>query len=122
MGICGGLIMLYLDNINEQISWDIDIFLYGILGSVVATLFELIIGESLKLLQLNAMWDYSDMPLNFDGIICLPFSLIWIVLSIVGVFIADAINYYVFEKLPVPYYKMFGKTIIRFKEKKCKLV
>lgn len=31
----------------------------------------------------------------------------------------DAITYYVFEELPVPYYKLFGKVILRFKEKKC---
>lgn len=46
---------------------------------------------------------------------CLPFSLIWIALSICAIILADTINYYVFHELPVPYYKLFGKTIIRFK-------
>ncbi|MGN0464889.1 MAG: hypothetical protein ACI4F9_00900 [Lachnospiraceae bacterium] len=38
-----------------------------------------------------------------------------------GIWVADAINYYVFEELPVPYYRIFGKVRIRFKEKYCKL-
>jgi len=27
-------------------------------------------------------WDYSDMPLNLDGLVCLPFSLCWTVLAL----------------------------------------
>ena len=50
------------------------------------------------------------------------FSIAWFFVSIGGVFIADAINYYVFEELPVPYYKLFGEIVIRFKEKNCKLI
>lgn len=60
------------------------------------------------------MWDYTDLPLNFDGVICLPYSLLWILVSIVGIIIADAINYYVFDEKTVPYYKLLGKTVIKF--------
>jgi uncharacterized membrane protein len=54
------------------------------------------------------MWDYTNMPLNFDGVICVPFSLLWIGLSIVAVIVADCINYYA----PKPSYWLFGKRII----------
>ena len=121
MGCCGGLLLLIMDSLNNRISWDFDLLLSGCIGSCATTLIELVIGESLIALNLPPMWDYSNVPLNFDGVICVPFSLIWILLSIVGVFLADAINYYVFEELPVPYYKVFGKVILRFKEKNCKL-
>lgn len=70
-------------------------------------------------LCLDEHYLYSNMPLNFDGVICLPFSLAWVVLSWVAVFVADAITYYAFEELPVPYYKLFGKVVLRFKKKKC---
>lgn len=62
------------------------------------------------------MWDYSNLPINFDGVICLPYSLLWILVSIIGIIVADAINYYVFKIMPVPYYKLFGKTILKFKK------
>lgn len=117
MGICAGISILLLDQINNKISWDVDILWQGIIGSIIVTLFELIIGEYTKLSGLPAMWDYTNIPFNFDGVICLPFSLVWIVLSIIGIFIADAINYYIFDELPVPYYNLLNNQILRFKEK-----
>ena len=117
MGLCGGIILLMIDCINEKISWNTDILLQGCIGSIIATLFELIIGSICLVYNFELMWDYTNVPLNFNGIICLPFSLIWIIISILGIFIADAINYYVFGILPVPYYKLFGHTILKFKEK-----
>lgn len=121
MGCVGGTAMILLDEVNNKISWDIDMSIYGLIGTGLITLFELIIGETLRFFNQLPMWDYSNMPLNFDGVICLPFSIVWFFLSYIGVFLADGINYYMFEELPVPYYKLFGKVIIQFKEKNCKL-
>lgn len=117
MGLCGGIILLMIDCINEKISWDMDLLLQGCIGSLIATSFELVIGEICLLFNYTKMWDYSNIPLNFDGVICVPFSLVWIVISIVGILLADAINYYVFDIMPIPYYKLFGRTILRFKKK-----
>lgn len=117
MGVCGGLLFLLLDSINNRISWDLDILLQGIIGASAITACEFLVGESCHLLGTSCMWDYSDMPLNLDGVICLQFSLLWIIISIVGIVIADAIEYYVFDTLPVPYYKLFGKVIYKFKPK-----
>lgn len=118
MGLCGGLAFILIDKINDKISWDIDILVQGLIGSAIITLFELIIGEISLRGYLPMMWDYSNLPLNYKGIVCLPFSLIWIGISIVAVFLADAINYYFLgEDKEIPYYKLFGKIILRFKEK-----
>lgn len=117
MGVCGGIILLILDRINDKISWDMDILLQGCIGSLVTTLFEFVIGSICLIFDFNLMWDYSNLPLNFAGIICVPFSLVWIGISIIGIFIADAINYYVFDIFPVPYYKLFGHIILKFKRK-----
>lgn len=114
MGICGGIIFILLDCINEVLPWDTDILIQGSIGSAMITLTELVVGEGLKYLGLPQMWDYSNLPINFDGVICLPYSLLWVLISIVGIIVADAINYYVFKIMPVPYYKLFGKTIIKF--------
>lgn len=118
MGICGGLAIVLIDKINDYISWKMDIIIQGVIGSLVITSLELVIGEiSLHTSIFPIMWNYSNIPLNYDGVICLPFSMIWILLSLIGIFISDAINYYVFGELPVPYYKCCGKTILRFKER-----
>ncbi len=117
MGCCGGLIILILDKINDVISWNTDLIIQGLCGSALTTLLELIIGEiALHTELIPVMWDYSNMPINFDGVICLPFSILWFFISLIAIFIADAINYYVLNEPQVPYYNLFGKTIIRFKK------
>ena len=117
MGLCGGMAFVLIDKINNKISWDIDILLQGLIGSAIITAFELLIG----LMSLNGilpmMWDYSNLPLNYKGIICLPFSVVWVGISIIAVIIADAINYYFLGGDEIPYYRLFGKTILKFKEK-----
>ena len=118
MGVCAGLVVVLLDKINDHISWDIDILVQCTLGMLMVTIMELIIGtifQSTNLLPV--MWDYSNLPLNFNGIICIPFMVLWMVLSFIAILVADSINYYVFDEKPAPYYKLFGYTIIQFKER-----
>lgn len=117
MGVCGGIAIVLLDQINNKISWDVDILLQGVIGSLIITFFEFVIGNLFLKGYLPVMWNYSNLWMNYKGIICLPFSLAWIGLSIVAVIIADAINYYMLGDEDVPYYKLFGKTIFRFKAK-----
>lgn len=117
MGVCGGIAIVLLDQINNKISWDVDILLQGVIGSLIITFFEFVIGNLFLKGYLPVMWNYSNLWMNYKGIICLPFSLAWIGLSIVAVIIADAINYYMLGDEDVPYYKLFGKTILRFKTK-----
>lgn len=114
MGLCAGIAILLLDKINNYVSWDVDILLQCLLGSLLITLMELIIGKLFISGYLPVMWDYSSVPLNYQGIICVPFSIVWMALSFVAILVADAINYYVFDEYPVPYYKCFGKVILRF--------
>lgn len=122
MGIVGGISVLLLDAINNIISFDVDVLIQGSIGMSIITFFEFAIGTAWNYLPfIPVMWDYSNVPLNYKGVICVPFMFAWFALSLVGIFVADSINYYVFEELPVPYYKLFGKTILTFKNKKCKL-
>lgn len=117
MGLCGGIVFVLLDKINDKISWDIDILVQGMMGSALITFLEFIIGKMSLRGLIQPMWNYTNLPLNYKGIICLPFSLIWIVLSIVAIVVADWLNYYIFNDETIPYYKLFGKVIYRFKVK-----
>lgn len=51
-----------------------------ILGAGIITAVELITG--LLFNRQYQVWDYRRMPMNFLGQICLPFSLLWIPLSL----------------------------------------
>lgn len=119
MGITGGIAFIIIDKINNIFSFDMDVLLQSTIGSAIITLFELVIGLGLKFFNLPAMWDYSNLPFNYKGVICLPFSILWILLSFFVILLADAINYYLFHEDPVPYYKLFGKKILTFPKRKC---
>lgn len=83
-GLCGILIGLINDNTP-----DMPIFYQCLLGSVIVTAIELISGYYLNIiLQLN-IWDYSNMPYNYLGQICLPFSMAWFLLSIPVIYLDD---------------------------------
>ena len=112
MGAVGGISFLLFDQINNIISWNLDLILQGCIGSAIVTGFELIIGEGLKILNQTPMWDYSNMPLNYDGVICLPFSIVWIFITILGILVADAYNYYLFREEPRPYYWIIGHYFV----------
>ena len=116
MGLCAGIAIVILDKINDLISWNVDVLWQCLFGALLITLMELIIGKMFLAGYLPVMWDYSSVPLNYQGIICVPFSIVWMALSFVAIIVADAINYYVFKEKPVPYYKCFGRVIFRFKE------
>ena len=109
MGIVGAVSFILIDRINEVMPWDTDLIIQSILGSLIVTTFELVVGEGLKILNQPPMWDYSSLPLNFDGVICLQFSLVWVLLSALAIFLADAINYYLLHEDPVPHYNLLGK-------------
>lgn len=108
MGIVGAISFILIDRINEVMPWDTDLIIQSVIGSLIVTVFELIVGEGLKFFNQPPMWDYSSLPLNFDGVICLPFSLVWVLLSAIAILLADAINYYLLHEKPTPHYKILG--------------
>ena len=51
----------------------------AVLGSAVCTAGELAAG--LLFNRDFSVWDYRDLPANFRGQVCLPFTLLWVPLS-----------------------------------------
>lgn len=83
-GLCGILIGLINDNTP-----DMPIFYQCLLGSVIVTIVELISGYYLNIVLQLHVWDYSNMPMNFLGQICFPFSMAWFLLSIPVIYLDD---------------------------------
>ena len=54
-----------------------------VLAVILTSLLEYMTGYLLEVIFQNKWWDYSQMPLNVKGYICLPFSLIWGVLGVI---------------------------------------
>ena len=51
-------------------------------GAVLSTACEYIMAAFYEEVLLVSFWDYSDLPLNLHGRVCLPFSLAWGLLSV----------------------------------------
>jgi len=58
------------------------LFAQCLVGGLVITAIEFVAGAIVNVrLKLN-VWDYSKMPLNLYGQVCLPFSLLWCLLTL----------------------------------------
>ena len=87
MFFCAGMIVIilyYIFSLNKGINP----YLFALIAAAVITIFEFIFGVIFNLWLGMNVWDYSAVPLNFIGQICLPFTAIWFVFGLVlyGVF------------------------------------
>lgn len=71
---------------------DIPFYLKCIIGMIIITAIELIFGIWFNIILGERVWDYSNMPLNFLGQICVPFSMMWLVLSGIAFKIIEKIH------------------------------
>ena len=81
MALVGGICFLLLYLLGKALP-RLPALPYCILGGIIITSVELCSGELLNNLLGLGIWDYSDIPLNFRGQICLLFSFFWCLLSL----------------------------------------
>lgn len=106
MGILGGLCFVLIGGLNEYFGWDMPFWKQCLIGALVVTGLELAFGLLLNKVLGLAIWDYSMMPFNIAGQICLPFSFAWCGLSGLAVVIDDWLRYWLFKE-EKPHYKWF---------------
>ena len=106
MFILGGICFIALGLINEIFSWDTPLISQMVIGSLIITTLEFITGCVVNLWLGWNVWDYSDLPYNLLGQICLPFSILWYFISAIGIVIDDYIRYIYFDE-EHPRYKLF---------------
>ena len=109
MFVLGGVLFIVLGALNEHLlEWDTPLFIQGLIGAVVVTSAELISGIVLNLWLGMNVWSYSDIPFNFMGQICLPFSLLWVPVSMAAIVLDDYIRFWLFgERRPA--YTLFKR-------------
>ena len=96
MFILGGMCFVSIGLINELFPWELGIVWQALIGGVLVTVLEFITGLIVNIwLGLN-VWDYSKLPLNLMGQICLPFFFAWVGLSIVAIVLDDYFRYWFF--------------------------
>lgn len=77
-------------------AWDTPFWIQDLIGTAIVLLLEFIFGCVLNLWLDLAVWDYSNMPLNIFGQVCLPFTLIWYALVAVAIVLDDYLRYWMF--------------------------
>lgn len=106
MYILGGLCFVIIGLINELLTWKIPLISQMFISSIVITVLEFITGCIVNLWLGIGVWDYSDQPYNLLGQICLLFTNLWFLLSLVGIFLDDIIRWKLFGE-GKPRYRIF---------------
>lgn len=105
MFILGGVCFVTIGLINQfYLTWDMNIFKQMLIGSMLITMLEFITGCIVNLWFDWNVWDYSNLPLNILGQICLQFSIIWFFLSGIAILLDDYIRYKLFNEEKPHYY------------------
>lgn len=80
MAIAGGFAFLILHGIFTR--FQLNIIVQCLIGALVITAIELIIGYLVNIRYQLSVWDYSSLPYNYRGQICLRYSFYWGLLTL----------------------------------------
>lgn len=106
MVVLAFILFLLIGGLNNALPWEMSLAKQGIIGACMVTVLEFITGCIVNIWLGWNVWDYSNMPLNILGQVCLPFSLLWILLSIVCIIVDDYLRYLMFNE-QMPHYYLF---------------
>lgn len=84
MLIAGGVCFSFFAFLGEKMK-SCSLFLKGLAGGAFITAVEFLFGILFNIILKKKVWDYSKMPFNIAGQICLLYSAFWMVLSIAGI-------------------------------------
>lgn len=105
MFILGGLCFVSIGLINELFPWELGIVWQALIGGTLVTCLEFITGVIVNIWLKLGVWDYSGLPLNIMGQVCLPFYFAWVSLSVVAIVFDDYLRYWFFGE-EKPHYKI----------------
>lgn len=101
-GVTAVILSVFLQELRDDA-----LFLF--LGSmIIATAVEWFTGKMLEGMKRKKWWDYSGKKYNFDGYICLQYSLLWGALGFLAVRCGNGIIVGFFHSLPA----IIGKVVI----------
>ena len=86
MFLLGGLCFLLMGKLSKLLR-KVSLSLRLLASSAMITTLELTTG--LLVNRNYTVWDYRNVPYNFLGQVCLPFSLLWIPISLLGMLLYD---------------------------------
>ena len=106
MCVVGGVCFVLIGGLNEVFTWEMRFWKQCVIGAVMITVTEFLAGVIVNILLGWNVWDYSELPLNVLGQICLPFSFLWMIAAAVAIILDDYLRYWLFKE-EKPHYKLF---------------
>lgn len=94
MFLVGGICFLLVGYINEIFTFDMPLIKQMAISAIIITTVEFLAG--LLVNRTYSIWDYHDLPLNILGQICLPYSILWFLLSLPAIILDDYLRYWLF--------------------------
>lgn len=108
MFLVGGLCFLFCGSINEVFDWDMLVWKQMFICAVGITIIEFVSGVIINIVFGLHVWDYSNIPFNILGQICLPFSVIWFFISFFAIMLDDWLRHWLFGE-EKPHYRFIPK-------------
>ncbi len=106
MFVVGGACFILVGLVNEIFTFEMPLVRQMMISALVVTLVEFVSGCVINLLLGWNVWDYSEMPFNIKGQICLPFTVLWFFVSAIGIILDDYLRYWWFGE-EKPHYRLF---------------
>lgn len=105
MFLCGGACFLCIGLLNESVKIKMSFISQMVLSTFIITGLELVTGLIVNVWLGWDIWDYSELPYNFKGQICLLYSVLWFFASSVAIVMDDFLRYKLFHE-EKPHYKI----------------
>lgn len=106
MFVLGGICFILIGLINEFFTFEMPMWKQQSIASIIVTLLEFITGIIVNVILKLNVWDYSNMPFNILGQICLPYIFLWFLLSLPAIVLDDYLRYNFFKE-EKPHYIWF---------------
>ena len=96
MGILGGIAGLFIGLLNEKTK--LSILKQTIISAFFITIIEFLTGLLLNIYLDFAIWDYSKLPLNVMGQICILFIVFWFIITPFAIWLDDILRFLIFQE------------------------
>ena len=95
MGVLGGICFTLFGCLTL---FKIPLYIKALIGTLLVTCLELCAGFILNIWLKLSIWDYSGLPYNLYGQICVPYALLWLPLSMAGIVLYPRLHSWLFHE------------------------
>ena len=92
MFVTGGLCLVWVGGLNSFFEKQLSLPAQMFIGSIIITTAEFLCGLIVNIGFGMNVWDYSNMPFNIMGQVCLMFLCFWFLISFPAIIIEDFIR------------------------------